>query len=165
MIFRTRTATAPGEVVGSAGSVTSRSGQVTGQTFRPSSVRCSRESSSVELHSFISRDRSSVNGARYGNFWQNASADDESTSYIVSVVGLRAPSRSEPLIRFLIYSPVLIFFIDRLSNKPFLIWLLPTPPHLKYVATLPCNLSLIVCFLTLIFHKVVWQHMQGLVGF
>jgi len=26
-----------------------------------------------------------------------------------------------------------------LSSKPFLIWLLTTPPHLKYVATLPCN--------------------------
>ena len=33
-----------------------------------------------------------------------------------------------------------IFFTDR-SNKRFLIWLLTTPPHLKYVATLPCNLS------------------------
>ena len=33
-----------------------------------------------------------------------------------------------------------------LSNKPFLIWLLTTPPHLKYVATLPCNLSLMACF-------------------
>jgi len=35
---------------------------------------------------------------------------------------------------------------DRLSNKPFLIWLLITPPHLKYVATLACNLSLLACF-------------------
>ena len=49
-------------------------------------------------------------------------------------------------------------FSGRLSNKPFLIWSLTTPPHLKYVAKLPCNLSLIVCFLTLLFHKVVWQH-------
>jgi len=37
-------------------------------------------------------------------------------------------------------------FTQRLSNKPFLIWLLATPPHLKYVATLPCNLSLVACF-------------------
>jgi len=29
----------------------------------------------------------------------------------------------------------------RLSNKPFLIWLLTTPPHLKYVATLPFFLN------------------------
>jgi len=40
-------------------------------------------------------------------------------------------------------------FTDRLSNKPFLIWLLTTLPHLICVATLPCNLSLIACFLTL----------------
>ena len=32
-------------------------------------------------------------------------------------------------------------FTHRLSNKPFLIGLLTTPPHLKYVATLRCNLS------------------------
>ena len=30
-------------------------------------------------------------------------------------------------------------FTHRLSNKPLLIWLLTTPLHLKYVATLPCN--------------------------
>jgi len=44
------------------------------------------------------------------------------------------------------YSPILIFFTYRLNNKPFLIWLLITPPHLKCVATLPCNLSLMTCF-------------------
>ena len=54
---------------------------------------------------------------------------------------------------------------DIFSNKPVLVWLLTTPPDFKYVATLPCNLSLIACFLTLMFHKVVWQHMQGMVGF
>jgi len=37
-------------------------------------------------------------------------------------------------------------FTRTLSNKPFLIWLLTTPPHLTYVATLPCNLSLMACF-------------------
>jgi len=40
------------------------------------------------------------------------------------------------------YSPILIFFTDILINKPFLIWkfwLLTTPPHVKYVATLPCK--------------------------
>ena len=31
--------------------------------------------------------------------------------------------------------------------------------------TLPCNLLLIACVLTLLFHKVVWQHMQGVMGF
>ena len=32
------------------------------------------------------------------------------------------------------------------SLEPFLIQLLTTPPHLQYVATLPCNLSLMACF-------------------
>jgi len=44
------------------------------------------------------------------------------------------------------YSPILIFFTLGLSNKPFLIWLLTAPPHIKYVATLLCNLSLMACF-------------------
>jgi len=54
---------------------------------------------------------------------------------------------------------------DGLSNKPFLIWLLTTQPYLKYVATLPCNLSVTACFLTLMFHKVVRQQMEGVVEF
>ena len=37
-------------------------------------------------------------------------------------------------------------FTDGLSNKPFLIWLLTTPLHLRYVARLHCNLSLTACF-------------------
>ena len=37
-------------------------------------------------------------------------------------------------------------FTDGLSNKSLLIWLLTTPPHVKYVAILPCNLSLMACF-------------------
>jgi len=44
------------------------------------------------------------------------------------------------------YSPISIFFTLRLRYKPFLIWILTTPLHLKYVATLPCNLSLLACF-------------------
>ena len=52
-------------------------------------------------------------------------------------------------------------FTDRLSNKPFLIWLLTIPPHLNCVAALPCNLPLISCFLTLMFHVVVWQHVPS----
>jgi len=39
-----------------------------------------------------------------------------------------------------------IIFSHRLSNKPFLIWLLTTPTQLKYVARLPFNLSFIACF-------------------
>jgi len=41
----------------------------------------------------------------------------------------------------------LLFFTDRVSNKPFLIWVLTTAPHFEYVAILPCyNLSLMACF-------------------
>jgi len=43
-------------------------------------------------------------------------------------------------------------------------WLLTIPPHLEYVATPPSNLSLIACFLTLLFHKVMRQHTQGVLG-
>jgi len=43
------------------------------------------------------------------------------------------------------YSPIKKM-TRRLRNIPFLIWLLTTPPHLKYVATLPCNLSLMACY-------------------
>ena len=35
---------------------------------------------------------------------------------------------------------------SRFINKPFLFWLVKSPPHLKYAATLPCNLSLMACF-------------------
>jgi len=37
-------------------------------------------------------------------------------------------------------------YTHTLSNKPFLICVLKTPPHLKYAATLTCNLSLMACF-------------------
>jgi len=36
--------------------------------------------------------------------------------------------------------------VVKLSNESILIWLLTTPPQIKYVATLPCNLSLMACF-------------------
>jgi len=62
-----------------------------------------------------------------------------------------------------IYLPILKSFSPTLSNKLFLICLLTSPSQLKYVATLPCNLSLIACFMTLVFHKVMWQHMHGVV--
>ena len=38
------------------------------------------------------------------------------------------------------------FLTRRLSNKPLLISILTTPPHLKYKATLPCSVSLMACF-------------------
>ena len=53
------------------------------------------------------------------------------------------------------YSPILFFFTHRLSNKPFLIWLLTTHHtlnmHLHYL--LICRLGLVL--LTSMFHKVV----------
>jgi len=52
-----------------------------------------------------------------------------------------------------------------LGYKPFLILLLTIPPNLKYMATVPCNLLLIICFPTFKFHKAVWQRIQGVVGF
>ena len=45
----------------------------------------------------------------------------------------------------LLLCQILIFFTHRLSKKPFLNWLLTTLPHLKYVATLHFNLSLMAC--------------------
>jgi len=45
------------------------------------------------------------------------------------------------------YSPIKkFFFTRRLNNKPFLIWSLTTPPHLKYTAALLSNLSSRACF-------------------
>jgi len=54
------------------------------------------------------------------------------------------------------YSPILglHFFTLRLSNKPVLIWLLTTPPQLKYAATLPHNFRYWLDLLALMFHKV-----------
>ena len=60
------------------------------------------------------------------------------------------------------YSPILIFFFTRkLSNKPFLIWLLTIQPILNMQLH-----YLVICLywlvlLTLMFHKVL----QGVVGF
>ena len=43
------------------------------------------------------------------------------------------------------YSPIKKIHTRRLSNKLFFIWLLTIPPHLKYVAEIPCNLLLMAC--------------------
>ena len=45
-----------------------------------------------------------------------------------------------------IFTDLKIFFTVTLSNEPFLIWLLTTPPYFKYAATLPCNSLLMACF-------------------
>ena len=86
------------------------------------------------------------------------------SSSFSNVVARRTKCARQPCTFLLVTSPSIHRlkkdFTDRLNNKPLLICLLTTPPHLKHVATLPCNLSLIACFLTLMFYKVVWQHMQ-----
>ena len=45
------------------------------------------------------------------------------------------------LVTLPIFHRFLIFFTHGLSNKPFLICLLTTPPHFIYVIKLPCNLA------------------------
>ena len=62
------------------------------------------------------------------------------------------------------YSPI-NFFHWQTQRYAFLKLVSNSPPHLKYAGTLPCILSLIACFLTLAFHKVVWQHMHGVVRY
>jgi len=47
--------------------------------------------------------------------------------------------------------------------KPFLIWLLTASPLLKYVAKLPCNLSLIACFATLVLQGSVATYVRLLI--
>ena len=65
--------------------------------------------------------------------WLSAQSDETITLLLVTMPNIHWFKKNK-------------FFTHRLSNKPFLIWLLTTPPHLKYVATLPCNLSLMACF-------------------
>jgi len=83
-------------------------------------------------------------------------------------ITLQKTKKVHETITFLLVTLLNIYRLKKLFhvtyNKPFLITLLTTLPYLKYVATLPCNSSLITCFLTFVSHKVVWQHMQGVVG-
>ena len=61
--------------------------------------------------------------------------------------GESAPDNHVFACNFAKYSPIKQKFTNRLSIKPFLIWILTTPPaELQYVATLPGNLSLMACF-------------------
>ena len=54
--------------------------------------------------------------------------------------------RQDTLALSLVVSYYKSVFTHILSNRLFLIWLLTTTPNLKYLATLPCNLSLMACF-------------------
>ena len=55
-------------------------------------------------------------------------------------------------------------FTGRLGNKPCLIWLLKIPPNLTYVTIVLYNLLLLAYLLTVMFRRVVWQHVLGVVG-
>ena len=103
------------------------------------------------------------------NIWQSYKQERGCLVHFLRLLAVWWPgaqsARDNHLQLYQIFTDIRKKINDTLDNKPFLIWLLTTPPHLKCVATLPCNLSLIACFLTMMFHKVVWQHMQGVVGF
>ena len=79
------------------------------------------------------------------NTWQSYKQERDCLVHFfrfLSVLARRAKCMRQP------HTDFKSLFTHRLSNKLVLIWLLTTPPHLKYVATctLPCNLSLMACF-------------------
>jgi len=90
------------------------------------------------------------------NIWQTYKEDRDCLVHFVLLAnahysllkdGESARNNHVLVCNFAKYSPILNFFFNhRLSNNHFLIWLLTTSPHLKYVASLPCNLSLMACF-------------------
>jgi len=69
-----------------------------------------------------------------------------STSFSIVLAGAYSAWDNHSLARNFAKCSPIKKITHKLCNKPFLIWLLTTPPHLKYAATLPCNLSLTVCF-------------------
>jgi len=111
------------------------------------------------------RQSAAARGQRHLMLWSDGSYKQE-RDYLVpfsSAVARRTVHETTTIL--LVTLPNIHRCYRRNSDKPFLISLLTTQPHFNYVATLPCNLSLITCFLTLMFHKVVWQHMQEVIGF
>ena len=83
------------------------------------------------------------------NIWQSYKQEPDCFVHFLRLIAMFWPStqseRDKHVLacNFAKYSPIKKFFFTlRLSKKPFLIWLLTTPPHLKYVATLPCTSSL-----------------------
>jgi len=86
------------------------------------------------------------------SFWQSCKQERDCFVHFLCLLAVCWPGAQvhETITFLLVTLPnihrFLIFFTLRLSNKLFLIYLLTTPPHLKNVATLPCNLSLMACF-------------------
>ena len=68
------------------------------------------------------------------------------TFFVFSSVSASAWDNQALGCNFADYSLILKKFSLTLSTKPSLIWLWTTPSHLKYVATLSCNLLLMACF-------------------
>jgi len=83
------------------------------------------------------------------NIWQSYKQECDCFVHFLRLLAMcwpRAQDNHVLACNFAKYSLILIFFTRRVGNKSFLIWLLTTQPHLKYVATLPCNVSLMACF-------------------
>ena len=88
------------------------------------------------------------------NIWQSYKQERDCLVHFLRLLtvcwpGAQSASDNHALAcNFAKYSPILKIFHTHsaVSDKPFLIWLLTTTPHLIYVATLPCNLSLMACF-------------------
>jgi len=87
------------------------------------------------------------------NIWQSYQQERDCLVHFLRLLAVSWPGAQDARDNYALacsfakYSPILkLFFTLTLCNKPFLIWLLTTPPHLKYVATLRCNLSLKACF-------------------
>jgi len=107
------------------------------------------------------------------NIWQRYKQKRESLVYFLRLLSVcvgQARKLHETTTFLLVTLPNIhqfeFFFTHTLSNKPFLIWLLITAQHFKYVATLPCNLLLMACFADInVSQGIVYQHMQGAMGF
>jgi len=86
------------------------------------------------------------------NIWQSYKQDRDCLVHFLRLLAACwSSSQVHETITFLLVTLPNIYrfknkFTLTLSNKPLLIWLLTVPSHLKYVATLPCNLSLMACF-------------------
>jgi len=85
------------------------------------------------------------------NIWQSCKQERDCLVHFLRLLALCWPgmqsARDNHVLpcNFAKYSPIFNFFIHRPINKPFLIWI-TNQTHLKYVATLPRNLSLRACF-------------------
>jgi len=82
-----------------------------------------------------------VNFFKSVNIWQSYKQERDCLSLSSSFSSVLARCACN----FAKYSPIKNF-THTLSNKFFLICLLTAQPQLKYIATVPCNLSLMACF-------------------